>query len=426
MRDVPHRLDQARAAALAVAKGDRRVPVGRRQRMRQHRLEARQQRLGARRSGAAAERFEAMRGSLVAAVRRRRARSPPAAPRRRRRRPRTARSLGAGAHRMHAGEGAERGQHADLVAEPEARQAQVVVRAPADADARVQVAGQHVGAGDAARGWWHSAKPSRAQRLVDDRGCRASAAGRRRGRRGCRAPAPARARVRARARRPPRASVAGACARAECRKSPRKTIAPRAGAPHQRRQAGERLARSCRAAPARRGRGSSPPCRCAHRRPAACALAAMNAAFSGSRVSGRPPARIVVTRARLRTRQADEQAQRDVEVLGRAAAEARAREALQAADRERGQRRGLRVGIDRRRGRARGLGARRAGSGAAATRCGRRTGSCAPCRRSFSNTSASPTITRVMPGFFSPNCSSTVRIRCACASALGLALERSG
>ena len=28
------------------------------------------------------------------------------------------------------------------------------------------------------------------------------------------------------------------------------------------------------------------------------------------------------------------------------------------------------------------------------------------CRRSFSNTSASPTITRVMPGFFSPNCSS--------------------
>ena len=33
------------------------------------------------------------------------------------------------------------------------------------------------------------------------------------------------------------------------------------------------------------------------------------------------------------------------------------------------------------------------------------------CRRSFSNTSASPTITRVMPGFFSANCSSMATMR---------------
>jgi cytochrome c len=34
------------------------------------------------------------------------------------------------------------------------------------------------------------------------------------------------------------------------------------------------------------------------------------------------------------------------------------------------------------------------------------------CKRSFSNTKASPTITRAMPGFFSPNCSSTVHHDC--------------
>ena len=32
------------------------------------------------------------------------------------------------------------------------------------------------------------------------------------------------------------------------------------------------------------------------------------------------------------------------------------------------------------------------------------------CRRSFSNTRASPTMTRHIPGFFSPNCKSTVTI----------------
>ena len=42
--------------------------------------------------------------------------------------------------------------------------------------------------------------------------------------------------------------------------------------------------------------------------------------------------------------------------------------------------------------------------------------------RSCSNTSASPTITRVMPGFFSPNCSSTATIFCACSAPDRLAL----
>ena len=39
--------------------------------------------------------------------------------------------------------------------------------------------------------------------------------------------------------------------------------------------------------------------------------------------------------------------------------------------------------------------------------------------RSCSKTSASPTITRVMPGFFSPNCSSTAAIFCAWAEPEG-------
>ena len=88
----------------------------------------------------------------------------------------------------------------------------------------------------------------------------------------------------------------------------------------------------------------------------------------------------------------------------------------QAADREGGQHRGLGVGVHRRRGGAGRLGRRRAGSGAAAIDAVENWFMRAS-RRSFSNTSASPTITRVMPGFFSPNCSSTVSTLRTCVAA---------
>ena len=113
----------------------------------------------------------------------------------------------------------------------------------------------------------------------------------------------------------------------------------------QRRQRAPASRRSCRAAPARRARGSVtalPMCASAT---SSVRLAGRKAAFSGSSVSGWPPAsdRRGHGAARRRARSGRQQAQRGVEVLGRAALEAGAREALQAADRERGQHRRLRV-----------------------------------------------------------------------------------
>ena len=206
------------------------------------------------------------------------------------------RSFDARADRMHAGEGAERGQHADAVAEPEARQAKMVERAPADADAGMQVAGEHVGAA------------ARLRVMAEREAVAARTARRRRACRGARGGSPARsswlprtsdelerrrgrgasARARrsslARARAPNGGSRPGrrCAARASSRSAPRAPPASRS---------------SCRAAPARRARGSSRPCRCARRRPAASGGRARKAAFSGSSVSGWPPPRIVVVTA---------------------------------------------------------------------------------------------------------------------------------
>ena len=72
-----------------------------------------------------------------------------------------------GADRMHTGEGAERGQHADVVTEPEAWQAQMIKGATAEAHARVQMAGEHVGA--APRPWVVAEREAIArERLIDD------------------------------------------------------------------------------------------------------------------------------------------------------------------------------------------------------------------------------------------------------------------
>ena len=217
----------------------------------------------------------------------------------------------------------------------------------------MQVAGEHVGAA-ARRSGDGRARSRRARTARRRRACRGRAADRRRGRRGCRARGRARAtRARAASARPRRASPR-ACARAECRKSPRKTIAARAPGRDQRRQRGQRLAR--RAARHRHAESAkaSPPCRCAHRRRAACGWRRGTRPFRRSRVSGRPAgqdrrrhgARLLPP-VRLRTGAARRRGARSGSCLNPGA-----REALQAADRERCQRRRLRAGVDGRRLRA--------------------------------------------------------------------------
>ena len=320
-------------------------------------------------------------------------------------------------HRVHAGEGAERRQHADRVAEPEARQAQVVAAAHADADAGMQVAGEHVRrrrpAADGGRGRSRpGASGSSTTRMP-------SAAGGSPARSSWlpRTSTSSSARVRGAPARPPRASVAGACARAECRKSPRKTSAARrcaAPAPTSAASVSLVVPRGT-GTPRARKLTALPMC--------ASATSSVRAGGDERRLLGQQGERPAAGQDRRRHRaaacSADEQAQRDVEVLGGALAKARAREALQAADRERGQHRRLGVGIDGRRRRARGLGARRAGSGAAATRCGRRTGSCAPAgarSRTPARRRPSPASS---PGSSRRTAAAPSRIRCTCASALG-------
>src|SRR5436190_2817662 len=147
-------------------------------------------------------------------------------------------------------------------------------------------------------------------------------------------------------------SVAAACERAEWRKSPRKTT-----------RRARQVAISADSAASvslvvPRGTGTPrarkltalPMCASAT---SSVRLAARNAAFSASSVSGLPAARIVVVTALASPAGSRcEQAQGDVEVLGRTLLESGAREALQAADRERGQRRRLRLRVDGRRLRA--------------------------------------------------------------------------
>jgi hypothetical protein len=168
-----------------------------------------------------------------------------------------------------------------------------------------------------------------------------------------------------------RGAACGACA--ECSRSPRKTCV---AAPW--RPPAPSAAPACRRwwprAPARPGGGTTPPCRCGRRPPAACAVLGQE----GGALRQQPQP--LPARSQRSARQAPRQAARrcsGVEVFGGQALEARAGIALQPADDQRGDRRGHRIGVDGGRGRAVGFGRRRAGSGAAAIRRGRRTGSCA-------------------------------------------------
>ena len=328
----------------------------------------------------------------------------------------------AGADRVHAGEGAERGQHADVVAEPEARQAQVVEAAPAEAHARMQVAGEHVGAAarprvvaereavelerlvDDAHAEVGGGSPARSSWLPRTRTSSSDACSRRQ-----RATAP---------------SVAGACERAEWRKSPRKTT-----------RRARQVAISADSAASvslvvPRGTGTPrarkltalPMCASAI---SSVRLAARNAAFSaqqGQRPAGRPGSSSS-RRAPSSPRQAANRRSATSRCSVGLLLEARAREALQAADRERGQRRRLRLRVDGRRlpSRAPSASWRRLWRSCDSIRS--KNWFMRAVRRSFSNTSASPTITRVMPGFFSPNWSSTARTLLHLHARVGLALD---
>ena len=102
------------------------------------------------------------------------------------------------------------------------------------------------------------------------------------------------------------------------------------------------------------------------------------------------------------------------EVLRRQALETRSGKALQTANHEGREHRGLHLGIHAGRGRARRLRRRSRRLCLSVASILSKNWFMRCCRRSFSNTSASPTITRVMPGFFSANCSSMATTLAAC------------
>ena len=139
------------------------------------------------------------------------------------------------------------------------------------------------------------------------------------------------------------------------------------------------------------------------------------AAHAGSRTR-RAFTRAPRTPARSAAKASQHARQAGFQVLRRRALEARAGEALQAADDEGREHRGAHLRVDRRRGRRRRALRRHCLSEDSTLsknwfmRC---------CRRSFSNTSASPTITRVMPGFFSANWISIATMRAAWAAPAG-------
>ena len=108
---------RARAAALAVAEGDRRAPVGRGQRLRQHGLQAREQRFGAR--------DQAIRGAADS-CRQCRARAAPAAAARASSATTNTRSPGRGRSACMPVKAPKAGSTPTSVAEVEARQAQPV------------------------------------------------------------------------------------------------------------------------------------------------------------------------------------------------------------------------------------------------------------------------------------------------------------
>jgi hypothetical protein len=128
-------------------------------------------------------------------------------------------------------------------------------------------------------------------------------------------------------------------------------------------------------APARPGGGRTPPCRGAHRPPAAAGARA-GRPRAGAAAQQRAPASRPATPVGARG-SGVRRCSGEVQVLGGQALEARARIALQPADDQRRQRRGQRlastVGVAEP-----AASAAAAGSGAAATPRGRRTGSCAP------------------------------------------------
>ena len=170
--------------------------------------------------------------------------------------------------RVHAGKGAEGRQDADVRTEPEARQAQPIEGAPGHADARVQVAPEHVASRARAR---MVAKTDAAdvQRLVDrdDTELRRRVAG------AVVVVAPHQRQVQPGMGRSP-AGERGQ-RRGRMRMARMQQIAEEDDAPRRRDGRRARSARrasrwSSPAEPARRGAGNSRPCRCAHRPPATC------------------------------------------------------------------------------------------------------------------------------------------------------------
>ena len=253
---------------------------------------------------------------------------------------------------------------------------------PPSADARMQVAGQHVRA--ARRRAGDGRARSRRARSGSSTTRDAEAARRVAGaaRRGCRAPARGRARHARARQRATAPSVAGACDARRMEEVAEEDDARRAPARRQRRQRGERLARR-----AARHRHAEPrkltalPM-CASATSSVRAGGAGSAAFSGSRrerpAAGRDRRRHAAQRlAPTSGRREQRAARRRGARSGCCWKPERAKRCSRPIG-ERGQHRGLRVA---RRPSASStpacLGRQRAGSGAAATRCGRRTGSCA-------------------------------------------------
>ena len=210
-----------------------------------------------------------------------------------------------------------------------------------------------------------------------------------------------------------RPSWPAAWARAECSRSPRKTMprAPVAAISASSRPAPRRW---WPRAPARRAGGTTPPCRGGRRPPAAGAASGGRRRPSAATAAGGrrrraanqavPSSRPVPAGCAGISRQSQQQR---VQVLGGRAPETRAGVALQPADDQRGQRRGQRDAVHRRRGRAVGIGggaqalaqlrfeaveelvhARR--SGARARTPAHRRPSPAPCRGSSRRTAAAP------------------------------------
>ena len=215
-RDVAHRLEPAGAAALAVAKGDRRVPVGRRRADAAARPRAGASSASARAiSCDAAERWRSPCGAQAAqrstAVARRRGCAAPRPCRRRSRRRDRSRAARIGCMPVKAPNAGSTPTSSPNQKHGRRRWSK---RAPAEARRR-DAGGRRARRRRAAAAGGGRARSRRASTARRRRACRDATADRRRGRRGCRARASSSSAACARRQRATAPSVAGACACAE-------------------------------------------------------------------------------------------------------------------------------------------------------------------------------------------------------------------